>query len=583
MDKQPYKSKKQFRFRIARLIIGTLVIMVTILLLLESNHNYFQEVAIKSQQENILNIVTTVSSQLETYFNTKDSYLKSILSEPMFISEFQALKEDKTKDATLANLMFRMGRAEYLSIELIDNEGNLLKAYTDNPHYQFQQGEDVIKAINTENVIYHVDTLGVRSINIIQPIKSDGILQGFARMQLNSDYIYDVYLADYQLNQKGYISIKDMYGRLLLHPSMEHLGEDVLEVRKKQYPNYDWSELESLVQIQLRKETGVGMYHSIWPGDGTRVKKINGFTPCNIGDTFIILNFSIDYKETMHPFESITGATIFISILLIIISLLAIIYIYIVELKRNELALESVYFEDLKEKNAMIMHQAKFASMGEMTATIAHQLKQPLNALKISLYNVEDYHLLGEDDKAYLDILLKSNHRLIDKISKTIDDFKFFFKPQEQSSIFTIGEVIEFAIELNSERLKNLEIKVKIFGDRDVKLLGESNVLAQVILNLINNSIDALKDADGIGEIDFHIKESEKDITILLTDTGGGIKQEVMAKLFEPYVTTKGDNGTGLGLYISRYILREKFNGELFIVNDRSGIKATIQLPKFSD
>ena len=557
--------------------------MVIILILLEGNHNYFQNVAVKSQQENILNIVTTVSSQLESYFTTKDSYLRAILDDPQFFSDFQALKEENIKDVRLVDLLFRMGRDEYLSIELIDNKGNLLRAYTDNPNYQFQQGEDVVRALNTHNNIYYVDTLGDRGINIIQPIVRDGMLYGFVRMQLNSDYIYDVYLADYQLNQKGYISIKDKNGRLLLHPSMENLGEDVVEVRKRQYPNYDWSELENLVKVQLKKQTGVGMYHSIWPGDGTRVKKINGFTPCNIGDTFIILNFSIDYKETMYTFESITGATIFISIVLVIISLLAIIYIYIVEMKKNELALEAVYFEELKEKNAMIMHQAKFASMGEMTATIAHQLKQPLNALKISLYNVEDYHLLGENDKPYLETLLQSNHRLIDKISKTIDDFKFFFKPQHNKAEFSIGEVIEFAIELNGERLNNLEIQVNVFGDRNAKLLGESNVLAQVILNLINNSIDALKAEDGIRKIDIHIQEGKDDIIIELTDTGGGIKEEVMANLFEPYVTTKGENGTGLGLYISRYILREKYSGVLLIENYKAGIKGTIILPKFRD
>ena len=554
--------------------------MVIILILLESNHNYFQDIAVKAQQENILNIVTTVSSQLESYFNTKDSYLKAILSDPQFFDEFKSLKEENIKDVSMVHLLFRMGRSEYLSIELIDNKGNLLRAYTDNPNYEFQQSEDVIRAINTHNEIYFVDTLGVRSINIIQPIKKDGVLHGFVRMQLNANYIYDVYLADYQLNQKGYISIKDNKGRLLLHPSMEHLGEDVVEVRKRQYPDYDWSELESLVKIQLKKQSGVGIYHSIWPGDGTRVKKINGFTPCNIGDTFIILNFSIDYKETMYPFESITNATIFISIVFVIISLLAIIYIYIVELKRNELALESVYFEELKEKNAMIMHQAKFASMGEMTATIAHQLKQPLNALKISLYNIEDYHLYGENDKSYLDTLLQSNYRLIDKISKTIDDFKFFFKPQDDSVVFSIAEVIEFATELNGERLKNLEIIVNILGNREAKLLGESNVLAQVILNLINNSIDALKVVMNVRKIDIDIKESDKDIIIHLMDTGGGIDEEVMARLFEPYVTTKGESGTGLGLYISRYILREKFNGELLIENYKDGMRATIVIPK---
>ncbi len=582
VEKQTKGLKRRFRNRIARVIAGTLLVMVIILVLLQSNYRYIQEKTIKSQQDNILNIVTTVADQMESYFETKDSYLLAIAEDSQFFTDFMALREGSTKDVRLVELLYRMGSREYISIELIDSRGALLRAYTDSPNYKYQFGEDVIRGINTHNTIYFVDTLGDRSINLLQPIKREGELYGFIRMQLDSDYLYDTYMADYQLNQKGYISIKDKDGRLLLHPSLEYLGEEVVEVRRRQYPDYDWSELENLVKIQIQKQSGVGVYHSVWPGDGTRVKKINGFTPCNIGDTFIILNFSIDYLETMHSFESITEATVFIAILLVIMSLLTIIYIYIVELKRNELALEAIYFKELKEKNAIIMHQAKFAAMGEMTATIAHQLKQPLNALKISLYNIEDYHLLGEDDRIYLNSLFKSNRRLVDKISKTIDDFKFFFKPQSSSMVFKVKEAVEFALELNVERLNYLEIKANISGDIEARINGESNVLAQVLLNLINNAIDALATTEGIKVIEVQLQDREEAVIVQLQDTGGGVQEDIMAKLFEPYVSTKGESGTGLGLYISKYILREKFDGELTIENTDTGLRATINIPKHS-
>ncbi len=580
MEKQTEEQKRQFKKRISSVIAYTMMAMITILLLLQGNHRLMQEKTIQAQQENILNIVTTVASQMESYFNTKDNYLKAVVEDDQFFLDFMALTEDNTREVRLVELLYSMGSSEYIAIELIDSNGQLLRAYTDNPNYEYQYGEDVSKGVNTHETIYFVDTLDDRSINLLRPIKRQGQLYGFVRMQLDSDYLYDTYMADYQLNQKGYISIKDSTGRLLIHPSMSFLGEDVVEVRRRQYPDYDWSELENLVKIQIQKQSGVGIYHSVWPGDGTRVKKINGFTPCDIGDTFIILNFSIDYLETMYTFESITEATIFISILLVIISLLTTIYIYIVELKRNELALESIYFKELKEKNAIIMHQAKFAAMGEMTATMAHQLKQPLNALKISLYNIEDYHLMGEDDRAYLNSLLKSNHRMVDKISKTIDDFKYFFKPQKNSSVFKVKEAVEFALELNVERINHFEIQVDISGDMETTLLGESNVLSQVLLNLINNAIEALKDRREAREITIILQDRLEEAVIQVMDTGGGVEEEVMAKLFEPYVSTKGESGTGLGLYISRYILREKFNGELFIENTEVGLKATIIIPK---
>lgn len=573
--------KKQSNIKLLKLILCALVIMGVILAMLISSHNYYRDIVIKSQQENILNIVTTASSQLEQYFNVREHYLRAILKDSQFQEEFIQFTEGKKIEVNLINLLYTMGQEEYVAVELIDKEGNILRAYTDDhPSYQYRRGEDITRAISSHNDIYFIETFGDRSINIIQAVKMDGELYGFVRIKINSDYIYRVYLADYQLNQKGYISLKDHQGRLFLHPSMEFIGEEVVQARKQQYPDYDWSELEENVRRQINKETGVGIYHSIWPGDDTRVKKLSGFTPADIGDTFIILNFSADYEETMISFEGITNATIVISILLIVTSLIIILYIYRVEMKKNEIALETIYFNELKEKNALIMHQSKFAAMGEMLATIAHQLKQPLNALKISLYNIEDYHNLKENDEEYLEILLKSNHKFVDKISKTIDDFKYFFKPQKETKVFNIYKAIEFAIELNMARINNLEIMVNIYGEKELEIMGESNIFSQVVLNLLNNSIDALKMIKENRKIDIYFHGKGEEIVIEIIDNGGGIRKEVMEHLFEPYTTTKGNDGTGLGLYIARYILKEKFNGELLVENIVDGVKEKIIIPR---
>ncbi|WP_026478476.1 sensor histidine kinase [Alkaliphilus transvaalensis] len=572
--------KKEFNKRIFKYVFLTFFIMGVLLSSLLFSHNYYKNMVIRSQQENILNIVTTVSAQLEDYFETKDNYLEAILKDSLFQGEFNELLKGFTKDVKLIDLMFKMGREEYTAIELIDREGNLLRSYTDDSDYNYNLGEDIVRTINTHNKVYFVETLGDLSINIIHPVKYDGELQGLVRMKINTDQIYRVYLANYQLNQKGYISLKDKEGRLFLHPSNESIGENVIKVRQRQYPDYDWRELEENVEKQMNRETGVGMYHSIWPGDDTRVKKISGFTPADIGDTFIILNFSVDYEETLISFTGITNATIIISILLILASIVIILYIFKVEIKRNELQVEAIYYEELREKNALIIHQSKFTAMGEMLATIAHQLKQPLNALKISLYNVEDFHRYDEKDEGYLNLLLESNHRLVDKIAKTIDDFKFFFKPQEESVNFNVMEAIEFSIELNKQRINSLDVQLDLQGQRQIEINGEGNVFSQVILNLINNSIDALKDVSLQRKIIINVFETETDVVIEISDNGGGICEEVMKNLFSPYITTKGEQGTGLGLYISRYIIREKFHGELLIENIEEGVLEKIIVPK---
>lgn len=580
MNEAIKQLKKQSNFKIIKLIFYTLFIMVLILLLLIGSHNYYKKLEISNQQQNILNVVTTVAQQLEEFFKAKDEGLLEIINRPQFQQEYMALLAGNKPDATLMSLFYNLGSDELLAIELLDQAGDLVKSYSHSNQYSFKKDEDIQQAVKTQKAVYYADTKGERSINIIQPIEMDDLVRGFVRVKIDTNYINEIYLANYQLNRKGYISLKDSEGRLFLHPSEESIGENVIEVRRRQFPDYDWSGLAENVRRQLNRETGVGSYYSIWPGESTRIKKLSAFAPCNIGDTFIILNFSADYIETMTSFRGITNATVVISLLLIVTSIFIIFYIYRIEIKQNELALEAMYFDELKEKNALLLHQSKFAAMGEMLATIAHQLKQPLNALKLSIYNLEDYHTLKEDDQRYLETLLNSNHRLIDKIAKTIDDFQYFFKPQPPDQSFNLYEAIAFSIELNMVRINDLGVDIQIKGSRELVTKGESNIFSQVILNLLNNSIDALKDQKGPKEVVISLQEEKNQLVIELTDNGGGIQNEVLEKLFSPFVTSKGENGTGLGLYISRYIVREKFNGELTIENTPQGVKERIMLPK---
>ncbi|SHJ81278.1 Signal transduction histidine kinase regulating C4-dicarboxylate transport system [Geosporobacter subterraneus DSM 17957] len=574
------KINNKVYYRIFKLILITAILMAVILGLVMESYNYYKDMMVISEQNNILSVATTVAAQMEGYFEKKDYYLREILNEPQFQEEFLKLTQGRVKEVKLIELLFRLQKQEYIALELIDKYGSLLKAYTNDPQYVYNMGEDVKKAIIAGKETYFIEPKGERSINITYPVRIDKDVLGFIRMKLNTNYIFSTYIADYKLNQKGYISLKDRYGRLLFHPSNEGIGEDVVEVRKRQYPNYDWSELESIVERQTNKETGVGTYHSIWPGEGKRVKKISAFTTSDVGDTFFIVNFSLDYKETISGIEGIRNVTILACLLLIATGLVIIGYIYRVEIKKNTLMVETVYLNELKEKNALLMHQSKFAAMGEMLATIAHQLKQPLNALKLSLYNIEDYYTLGENDEDYLKKLMESNYKFIDKMAKTIDDFKFFFKPQYEKLEFNVWEAVNFAIDLNTERINNLEIEVSLRGTQSLTIRGESNVFSQVVLNLLNNAIDAMTEGNGKKYIDIGIEEKEKEVIVEITDNGGGIQQEVQDRLFEPYVTTKGDHGTGLGLYISKNILKEKFNGDLLIENTEEGTKAVIILPK---
>lgn len=570
--------------RIIKILLGSTLIIAIIIAMLLGSYRYYRDHVIETEQNDMLNLVTAVSRKLELYFESKDRYIREIMKEAQFKEDFVSLLNNDDEGIRLIGIMYRTNEEEINSIEITDKNGNLLTSYGETHGNTYYISEDMKLAVETKNPVYYVQSRGRKSINIIQPVNIDESKEpeGFIRVRISADYIYENYIEAYKSNETGYISVKDSSGNLFLHPSNQFIGSDVVDVRKMQYPDYDWSELEEIVRRQKNKETGVDTYHSIWPEDSTRVKKISSYTPSNIGDDFLIINLSLDYQETIASVDGLRDATIMISLMLIFVMGLAISYLYYIEVKKNRLILESIYLNEINQKNAQLMHQSRYAAMGEMLATIAHQLKQPLNALKISNYNIEDYYNEGEDDKEYLKSLIESNFRFIDKMAKTIDDFRNFFKPEDKGGSFTLNEAVQFSIDLNVTRINFMEVDIKIDIDENLEITGESNIFSQVILNLLNNSLDAFKEKDYIEDKSIYISaiETEKEIKLFFRDNAGGIEEKVIKRLFEPYITTKGEQGTGLGLYITRNILREKFNSEIYIHSEKEMTSCVIIIKK---
>lgn len=575
---------KKLNNKIVVMICGSILVVGMIIAMLFGSYIYYRDYVIETEQNDMLNLVSVVSKKLELYFESKDRYIREIMKEDQFKEDFRALLSGKEQDIRLIGIMYRTNEDEINSIEITDREGNLLKSYGMVHGSTYYISEDMQRAVETQKPVYYVQSRGRKSINIIHPVNISGSIEpeGFIRVRISADFIYENYIEGYKSNKTGYISIKDSNGNLFLHPSNQFIGSDVVDVRKMQYPEYDWSELEYIVERQKNRESGVHTYHSIWPKDRTRVKKISSYTPANIGDDFLILNLSLDYQETIASVEGLRDTTIMISLMLIFIMGFVIAYLYSVELKRNRLILESTYLNEINQKNAQLMHQARYAAMGEMLATIAHQLKQPLNALKISNYNIEDYYNEEEEDKDYLKSLIESNFRFIDKMAKTIDDFRNFFKPQERDGSFNLKEAVKFSIDLNVTRINFMEVDIVVDIDENIEIKGESNIFSQVILNLLNNSLDSFKEKEDIKDknILISVKESKEEVELIFRDNAGGIEDEVRKKLFEPYVTTKGEQGTGLGLYITRNILREKFDSDISISSDNGITNCSIKIKR---
>ena len=235
-----------------------------------------------------------------------------------------------------------------------------------------------------------------------------------------------------------------------------------------------------------------------------------------------------------------------------------------------------------KEQEQLLIQQTRLAAMGEMIGNIAHQWRQPLNALGLILQNLKFSYEIGELDEKMIDKSVKKATMLTENMSKTIDDFRNFFRPNKAKENFKINEGITKAVELIESTFEHNNIKLeKDFVSSEIEFFGFANEFSQVILNLLTNAKDAvLENKIENPLIIIQTKIDDEYIYISIKDNGLGIKEEIINKIFEPYFTTKDEGkGTGIGLYMSKIIIENNMNGKIEVKNEQNGANVIIKLP----
>ena len=254
------------------------------------------------------------------------------------------------------------------------------------------------------------------------------------------------------------------------------------------------------------------------------------------------------------------------------------------ELRKLNESLELAVEQKIKElikKDKILTVQSKQAVMGEMITMIAHQWRQPLSNITLLISNMQIEKLINDkyDEEKY-DNLISNISESITYLADTIDDFQTFFQPDRVATKITPINFFDKVINLIAPRIKEQNVKLKINSDYDKPINIFVNELVQVTLNLLNNAIDAFDGLDVEKVIYIHIRENGDDLCIAISDNGCGIPQDIMKNLFDPYFSTKGKNGTGLGLYMSQMIMQKQFNGTIDVESSKEGTTFTIKLPK---
>ena len=242
--------------------------------------------------------------------------------------------------------------------------------------------------------------------------------------------------------------------------------------------------------------------------------------------------------------------------------------------------------EKNKKQDQQLLQQSRLAQMGEMISMIAHQWRQPLGAISSCVADLEikiDLHSYDLDTKEgqekqskyFLDRFTNINS-FVKNLTQTIDDFRDFYKPNKKLYETTFQQLIEKALGIINVSFINYNIVVvQNYDSQDVIEMYDREMM-QVILNILKNAQDNFREKE-LKNCQITIQTKERSLSI--SDNGGGIDEDILEKIFDPYFSTKTEkNGTGLGLYMSKIIVEQHHNGTLQVNNIDNGVCFTIDL-----
>ena len=235
---------------------------------------------------------------------------------------------------------------------------------------------------------------------------------------------------------------------------------------------------------------------------------------------------------------------------------------------------------EARQKDKILILQGRQAVMGEMISNIAHQWRQPLNMLGLLAQDLQMTKELGDLSKEYVDCNVNKTMNIIHQMSKTIDDFRNFFKPDKEKVLFKARESIEKTLSMLEGSFKSLEIRTEVRQSGDPVISGYPGEFTQVMLNILINARDALVSHKvARPTITITINSNGDRTVVKIIDNAGGISDEIIDRIFEPYFTTKGpEQGTGIGLFMCKNIIEKNMEGVLSARNVEEGAEFMIEL-----
>jgi len=236
------------------------------------------------------------------------------------------------------------------------------------------------------------------------------------------------------------------------------------------------------------------------------------------------------------------------------------------------------------EQEKLLIQSSKMATLGELLSSIAHQWKQPISSISAITMNLRlQEHKYEEPNEARL-VLLDQLEGQTQFMSETMNDFRLFFKPDQQQAAFDITADTQKLINLFKRNFEAQGITVKLNKINSIQVFGYSNMLKQALLNVLINAKEAIEENKPTNKnIDIAFNKENIYGIVTIQDYAGGIPNNIINKIFEKHFTTKGENGSGIGLAMTKEIVEDFFHGKIAIENIDDGTKVSIYIPLYQE
>ena len=236
--------------------------------------------------------------------------------------------------------------------------------------------------------------------------------------------------------------------------------------------------------------------------------------------------------------------------------------------------------DELRRKDKILVNQGRQAIMGEMLNNIAHQWRQPLNMLALLVQDLQMTKKMQGLSEEYLETNVRKSLEVINHMSKTIDDFRYFFRQDKEKVSFRVLESIEKTLSILEGSFQVHGIRTEVIPTGDPIINGYPTEFVQVLLNVLINARDVLIEREAeMPLISIKVFSEGGKTVVIIADNAGGIPAGIMDQIFEPYFTTKGpEQGTGIGLFMSKTIIEKNMNGLLTVRNVGGGAEFRIEV-----